>query len=378
MRLRLIAAAAFLAATAPATLCAQGNLSTLGFGYPTSQLSTRALGTGGATGEMDPLSATNPAALLTLGGSVLYFQAEPEYRTLHLTTGNERTTVARYPLVTAGIPIGQTLMLGLNFSNLLDRSFETHTRSTALVAGNALPVTNSFVSNGAIADIRVALSYQAAPWLKVGGAAHAITGDNRLTFTEAFDDSTRFAKLSDTATVAYVGSAYSAGFEAIAGGQFSIAGSYKRGGPMSLRRNDSTVARAHVPDKLALSVAYLGIRGSSIAVRTAKDNWSNMKGLATNPLRISDSWDTSVGADILGPRLGDRTVQLRAGYRMRTLPFGLPTTDVSEKSVTVGAGTFLGRGHAALDMALMRATRSTNTTLSESAWTLSVGITVRP
>ena len=378
MRLRLIAAAALLTASAPVALRAQGNLSTLGFGYPTAQLSTRALGTAGATGETDPLSATNPAALLTLGGSVLYFQAEPEYRTLHLPGGNERTTVARYPLVTAGVPLTQSLMLGVNFSNLLDRTFETVTRSTALVGGNALPVTNSFSSNGAIADIRVGLSYQTTPWLKLGAAAHAITGDNRLTFTEAFDDSTRFAKLSDTATVAYVGTAYSAGFEAIAGGQVSISGSYKRGGAMSMRRNDSTIARAHVPDKLALSVAYLGIRGSSIAVRTAKDNWSNMQDLATGALRISNGWDTSIGADILGPRFGDRTLQLRGGYRMRTLPFGLPTSDISEKSFTAGAGTFLGRGHAALDVAVMRATRSTNTALSESALTLSVGITVRP
>jgi hypothetical protein len=87
-----------------------------------------------------------------------------------------------------------------------------------------------------------------------------------------------------------------------------------------------------------------------------------------------------VGADVLGPRLGDRLVLLRAGARWRTLPFGLPTSSVSEKSYAFGVGTLLARGKAALDIAGIRATRTATTAanISESAWTLSVGITVRP
>jgi hypothetical protein len=97
-----------------------------------------------------------------------------------------------------------------------------------------------------------------------------------------------------------------------------------------------------------------------------------------NDLFISDKWDTSVGADILGPRFGDRALMLRAGARWRTLPFGLVNSDVSEKSVSFGLGTLLARGRAALDMTGIRATRNAGANLSESAWTLSVGVTVRP
>ena len=80
MRTRSLALLAVAAIILPSATRAQGNLSTLGFGYPAGLLSSRALGTGGAIGEIDPLSASNPASILSFGGSALYFQAEPVAR----------------------------------------------------------------------------------------------------------------------------------------------------------------------------------------------------------------------------------------------------------------------------------------------------------
>ena len=362
----------------PAAARAQGNLSTLGFGYPSGLLSSRALGTGGAIGEIDPLSASNPASILSFGGSALYFQLEPEYRTLHVGSATENTSTARYPLVAAAIPITQDVMLGLSVSNLLDRSFQTSTRGLQKIGDSTIATTNTFKSDGAIGDLRLALAWAPAPWLKLGAAAHAITGDNRVRNTQVFDDSTRFARLVDTATVGYTGTAYSAGFEVIAARDWSLAGSYRRGGPLSLKRGDTTIASAHVPNRVAVSAAYLGIRGSSIAVRTAKDSWTSLASLGSSALRISEAWDTSVGADMLGPRFGASALQLRAGARWRTLPFGTRTSSVSEKSYSLGAGTQLARGRAALDVTGIRAMREAGANLSETAFTLSVGVTVRP
>ncbi len=365
---------------APAVASAQGTLSVLGFGYPAGQLSTRSLGTGGALGEIDPLSVSNPASILGFGGAALYFQAEPEYRTLTSGTKTEKTTIARYPLIVASIPINSTIMLGLSVSNLLDRSFETRSRGSQQIGDSVLATSNFFKSDGAIGDLRLSLAWMPLPWMHVGAAAHAISGDNRVRNVQVFDDSTRFANLIDTATVGYTGNAYSAGIELLAGKNFSVAGSYRRGGPLSLKRGDTTLANAHVPDRIAFSAAFLGVKGTTIAIRSAKDSWSNMQTLGSSTLRITDKWDTSVGADVLGPRLGERTLQLRAGARWRTLPFGLPASSVDEKSYSIGAGTLLARGRAALDIAGIRATRTAKTAsnLSESAWTLSVGVTVRP
>jgi hypothetical protein len=373
----------------PVAAGAQGTLSTQGFGYPSGQMSTRTMGTGGSLAEIDPLSVTNPASVINLGASALYFQAEPEYRTIRVGGASERSTIARYPLVAGGIPLTSTLFAGVSVSSLLDRSFQTVGRGSQIVGGNVVTSTNTFGSDGAIGDVRVALAWAPMPWLHLGLAGHAITGDNRLTSQQRFDDSTRYAAIIDTSTVTYVGNAFSGGAEAYIGRYGVVAASYRRGGPLSVKHGDTTLGSARVPDRLAVSAAYLGIRGTTLAVRTAKEQWSDMNGLGSGGMPISEGWDTSVGADVLGPRFAGRSVQLRAGARWRTLPFDVrptlaaggfgPSGSVSEKSYSLGAGTLLARGRAALDIAGIRATRSSSATaVGENAWTLSVGITVRP
>jgi hypothetical protein len=371
--------AASLLLALPVSVMAQGTLSTQGFGYPTGTLSTRTLGTGGALGEIDPLSVSNPSSILNLGGTALYFQAEPEFRKISVNGQSESSTIARYPLILGTMRLSSSVAAGLSATNLLDRSFSTTSHGTVNVGGTDIGSTNTFSSDGAIADIRLALAWAPAEWLHLGLGAHAITGDNRLNSTQVFDDSARYARLVDTSTVSYVGNAFSGGAEVYLGRAAVIAASYRRGGTMSLKHGDSTKAQARVPDRLAFSAAYLGIRGSTIAVRTAHDTWSNMAGLGSADLSVHDGWDTSVGADVLGPRLLGRSLQLRAGGRWRTLPFGVGTTAVRERSLSLGLGTLIARGRAALDVAGVRSMRdATAVDVSESAWTLSVGITVRP
>lgn len=381
---RLALAAALVAL--PAAARGQGTLSTQGFGYPGGQLSTRALGAGGALGESDPFSATNPAAIFNLGGSVLYFQAEPEYRTITSGASTEQATIARYPLVTAGLPLGGSLFGAITVSNLLDRSFVTSARGLQTLSGESIASTNTFTSNGAIGDVRLALAWAPRRWMHLGVGGHVITGDNKLNTTQQFDDTLKYATLVDTQTVTYTGTAYSAGIDLDAGGVASFSASYKRGGPLSIKRADTTLRTAHVPDRISLGAAFTGIRGTTIGVRTSRERWSNMAGLALGGQRVTDAWDTSVGADVLGPRVFGAPLQLRAGARHRALPFGTPSqfagdpgADVTETSYSFGAGGGLARGRASYDLALIHATRhADNTPVQEKAWTLSVGISVRP
>jgi hypothetical protein len=366
----------------PAITRAQGTLSTQGFGYPTSGMSTRSLGAGGSITEFDPQSATNPAALPSFGGGALYVQAEPEFRQLSVAAGTESAQISRHPLATIAFPFRSNLMAALTLSNLLDRSFETTERRVEVVGTETLPSTNFFKSDGAIADVRFAVAWTPANWIRLGVGAHAITGDNRLRSTQQFDDSARFAAIFDTTTVTYVGTAISAGATLFYKNTIGFAGSYRKGGTMTVKRADTTLSKATVPDRMSFSLAFLGIRGTTIAARTSKETWTNMRGLGSPTLPISDGWDTSIGADVLGPRIGQRSMQVRAGARWRTLPFGLPDSEIREKSASFGLGTMFARGRMALDVTGIRALRdpvsSTVVDLRESAWTLSAGLTIRP
>ena len=365
----------------PVAAGAQGTLSTQGFGYPTGGMSARSLGAGGAITEFDPLSSTNPAAISSIGGGALYIQGEPEYRSLKVGAGSERAMIARHPLATVTVPLRSTLMGALTVSNLLDRSFETNERRTQVIGDSTLGTTNFFKSDGAIGDVRVALSWVPRNWIRLGIAGHAITGDNRLRSTQQFDDSARFAPIVDTTTVTYVGTAISAGGVLFIRNAVGLAASYRRGGSMSVKHADTTLGKANVPDRMSFSAAFVGIPGTTVAVRTSKDTWTRMRGLGSATVPISEEWDTSVGADVLGPRWGSRSVQVRAGGRWRTLPFGLATSAVKEKSFSFGLGTTLSRGRIGLDVSGIRAMRdpvSSAVDLRETAWTVSAGLTVRP
>ena len=365
----------------PVIAGAQGTLSTQGFGYPTGGMSTRALGTGGAIAEFDPLSSTNPAAIPSIGGGALYIQAEPEYRNLKVGAGAQTAMIARHPLATLAVPLPRNIMGAVTVSNLLDRSFETNERRTQIIGDSSLSTTNFFKSDGAIGDVRVAFAWVPKTWIRFGVGGHAITGDNRLRSTQVFDDSSRFAAIIDTTTVTYVGTAVSAGVTLFISNAVGLTASYRKGGNMSVKHADTTLGNAHVPDRMAFSAAFVGIPGTTLAVRTSKETWTRMRGLGSSTLPINDTWDTSVGADVLGPRWGSRAIQIRAGGRWRTLPFGLPTSEISEKTANFGLGTTFSRGRIGLDVTGIRALRdlkSGSADLQESAWTVSAGLTVRP
>jgi hypothetical protein len=137
-----------------------------------------------------------------------------------------------------------------------------------------------------------------------------------------------------------------------------------------------------------VTVAYLGIANSAIALRTSYDKWSSLEALGRPGLRAVDAWDTSLGADVAGPRVAaDRPLMLRAGFRWRTLPFGAtpvdagttgPPRNVRERSFTAGAGTSLARGRASIDLGVVRASRDAGLPVDERAWILSIGMSVRP
>lgn len=386
---RAIAVVVLLATTA-VILPAQGTLSTQGLGYPGGQLSTRARTMGGAAGEADPLSPLNPAALGMLLTPILGFQAEPEHR--EVTIGTERVTssVSRFPLFVGALPLGSRWRVALSASTLLDRTFQTTVQDTQSVGGEDVISTVTERSEGSITDVRLAVAYALTRWLSVGLGGHALTGSDALQTTRLFEDTVRFARSTQRASIGFGGNAISAGALAMVSGVGAIGVSYRRGGSLNAYEGDDVVGSGRAPDHFGVSLLYLGIRGTTIGVRAARDEWSSLEGVA-GTLNIHEDWDIGVGADVTGPRFGGSAIDLRAGARWRTLPFSASGNPVSERTWSAGfllpMGRLFGSTRAVeLNFGALRATRSSAgipgpsgpIAVSEKSWIISTGFSVRP
>ncbi|HKO16353.1 MAG TPA: hypothetical protein VJU87_08940 [Gemmatimonadaceae bacterium] len=368
-----------LGSAQPCVAAAQANLSGQGLGYPTGQLSARALGTAGSIGEIDPMSPLNPAALGSIGPTTLFFQIEPEYRRVSTGTATDRTTTARYPLFFAAIPAGERWVFSLSSATLLDRSWSTTRRDTAALPAGTVISNFNYGSNGSINDLRLASSYQPRPWIRVGVGGHLMSGSD-LVFQGHTFDSTEYASFADTSTLSFSGGALSAGLELIAPKLAVAAVSFRKGTELRASRGDTALGHAHVPDRLGLSLAYIGITNTEIAVRTSYDKWSSLSPLRRDTASALpvDAWDTSIGADVSGPHVGSHVLMLRVGGRWRTLPYEAAGNRVRERSLSAGFGTFLAGGRVSTDIAVVRAFRDAGLTVNERAWTLSIGLAVRP
>lgn len=387
LRFRHAAYVAAVAALTPMLGQAQGSLSVQGIGYPPGQFSTRTGSAGGAMAEIDPLTPINPAALANLAGTTIYFQAEPEYRRVTVGDLSTNTSQSRFPVISGGFTMGSRWSAGLSLSTIADRTWQTSFLTVEQIGGDTASSFSTYTSQGAINDTRLGVAYAPLSWLHVGLGLHAFSGQNRINVTRTFADSA-FGVFADTNTISYGANAISAGMEAGLPNIGSVAVSYRVGGRLTAESSvgDSVLGRGDMPDRLGISLAYLGIARSVIAVRAARENWSGLNGLGRQGFHARDTWDYSVGGDIAGPRFGPRVLMLRVGARWRDLPFsvvgpeGLPGPTVEERSFSGGVGTLLAGGRAALDLGVIRASRTADTDIdvSERSWFLSIGLTVRP
>jgi hypothetical protein len=375
--IRGLLAAIFISSSAGA----QGALTTLGLGYPPGQTSARAEGAGGSLADFDVLSLVSPASIAGVGASALFFQYSPEFR--RVTTGSTiaKTTTARFPLVAGVLPLNQHTALGISSSTFLDRSFQTSLvrRQNVGSVGDSTDVTEQNKALGAINDVRLALAWARTSTFRFGVAGHIFTGVNRVSITESFPDSTRFLSTVQSDRVSYTGFAASAGIEYHPSSKLGFALVGRKGGELRAEAGDTSIGTGRIPDHYSASVSYEGISGVTLAARAAHDSWSSLSALSSTGIQGFDGWDTSLGAEVTGPRLLQRVVLVRVGARRRTLPFGFNGNRVSETSLMWGLGAPLAHDRASFDFAFQRAARSSDdASVKEVGYILSFGLRVTP
>jgi hypothetical protein len=368
-----------LCATFATSAAAQGTLSTQGFGYPAGGLSTHAEGLGGSIAENDPLSPVNPATLAVWGRPGLYFQYDPEFRSVQANGNSDNTVTARFPMISGALNIGPRLTLGISSTTFLDRTWQTSTSGyTHSASGDSSFFNQSFSTDGAINDVRAAVSFVLLPTLSIGIAGHVLTGQNRLVTSTTFSDTT-FALFSQASTLSYTGHSFGGGIEWRPLPIVSVGVSGDAGGTIHAFRNDTTLSSARVPKRFGFGTVFGGISGLLLSANAEWNGWSALNGLASSDIKAVDGWDWGVGAEVRAPSLFGQELPVRLGYRHRILPFEANESEVHETDYSLGFGIPVSRGRSRVDLSLTRANRSANVAnVSEHAWIVSAGFFIRP
>ncbi len=373
----IVSSLGFLALVA-VSASAQGTISTQGFGYPAGGVSTRSAAGGGAFAEFDYVSSRNPSGVLGWGRGGLYFQYDPEFRSVSTGSRSDNTVTARFPLVAASIQAGSRTIVSLSSSTFLDRTWATNVRGGQILGADSVGYQETVQSDGAINDVRLATAVSITDRLSVGLGIHGYTGENRLHLLRTFDDSLKYGAIDRKLTLGYLGKAISVGATWRLSRVLAVAASARAGGSLDMRVADTLLASAHVPNRYGFAVRFDGLPGASIAFSADHNSWSRMTELATSAIQVHDGWDYSVGAEMTGPKLGLLPVLVYAGFRDRDLPFTTSGAAISERMFSTGASMPISGPRTVLDVALQRASRGSLGAVKETAFILSVGLTLRP
>ncbi len=372
-----VVSAVLLLAVVSGGLQAQGTLSGQGFGYPLGGLSTRAAASGGALAEFDARSSRNPAAM-TGQRPGLYFQYDPEFRSVQNGELTDRTMTPRFASLGATFLYKSRTAIGVSSHSFLDRTWNTSVRSGQRLGADSVEFTERFSSSGAINDARLSVAHDISSKITIGAALHLYTGENRLDLRRVFDDSLRYGTLNRNLTLAYSGRGVSGGIVVRPTTRIWAAASARRGGEMRLRVLDTLRSTASVPDRVGAAVRVEALTGLHLMAGYDKTRWSGLNGLGTDVSKAEDGSELSLGLDFSGQATRVTSWVYSVGYRERDLPFAAAGQRVVEKSFAGGLSAPFGRGRTVLDVTLQRVLRDASVPVTERAWLLSFGFTVRP
>lgn len=378
------AAPLLLLLLAPLPLAAQSSqFGFRGFGLPGRELSARAMGTGGGFALFDAESSRNPASIAAIPVFTASFTGLQNWRSSTNPAGDASVKSSRFPHVFAGGRLGRSnVWLAGSISNYADRDFKLATRDTIDLRGVPVEVFDTVGSTGGLNDLRLAAAWAVGPSLTVGAAVHAVTGSNRLTISRGFSD-TLYQPIRERAELEYGTIGVSAGVWARPAAGLALAFTARLDGSTDINvdSSDVSLARVSLPATVSGGALWSASRRLSVAGQATWRNWGRASD-GIEALGGTGAVNTlEVAAGVEWYRNADRPLRLpvRAGIHWTQLPFPLTAGgDPSEFGISAGTGTRFANDRGGVDLALERVWRSEGGDYTESAWLLTMGISVRP
>ena len=363
-----VLAAVFLAAQPPNRLSAQDSqFGIRGLGTPGKLESVRARTTGGAFAPFDAFSPLTDAVLADVRRLSASFTSGTSWRSVDASGVQSSLRGTRFPAMVIAGPVTRRIVVGGGFSTYLDRSFGVVIHDTIDLRGVQQPITDAITSDGAIADLRIAVAARLHRRLALGLGLHRITGSTRVNATRSFADTANYRTTTARDEVAYGATGGSASLLFDVTSDLRVAGWFRTDTKLRADVGGHTVAENDLPLTYGTGLQWRAGGRASLAGSLTWRNWGAVQSIAN----AHDTFNWSVGAEI-----GSPASPFRFGLRGGQLPFGVGKTP-TEVGFSGGLGRQFSGGRGRLDIGLERLQRS-GTGLNERVWTFLLGLTVRP
>ncbi len=336
-----------------------------GLGTPGRFESVRARSAAGAFGPFDPLSPIMDASLADIGHLTAAGASATTYRDVDVGGATASLRSTRFPLMVLAGQLSPRIALATGFTTYLDKSWDVRIDSSIVLRGVNQPYTDEIASDGSVADLRFAAASRLSGRLAVGAGLHLLSGSTRVTAERRFADTT-YHTVQQTQEVRYDGFGVSASaLVGIAPG-LSVAAWARSDNRLRAQVAEATAAQTDLPTMVGGGVIFAPSPRARFAASGAWRSWSRAGAGSF------DTWSWSVGAE-----LGGGFSPFRFGVRGGQLPFGPGTTAPTELAVAAGTGHGFAQGRGMVDVGVERLERKGGG-LTERAWTLLVGLVIRP
>jgi hypothetical protein len=376
-----------LAVALPAALVAQSSeFGTRGLGIPGRMQSVRTLGTGGAFGLFDPTSSLNPAALGDVFALAATFTVTENFRTSTSPGGSVAGRDTRFPQVTAAGPVGRRpFAIGMSYSTYTDRDFSVATTSELMLRGVPVTSYDTLSSRGGLNDLQIGVAYRGLAAWRFGVALHIITGSARTDLRRVFSDSA-FAAVHQQAEISYAGAGVSLGVTHTFGPRITVAAVARSDGNANVDRDSTRVNRVGLPSSFGAGLRVQTGARLTLAAEGMYHTWTQadaalVAGGGTGARRTTD---LAFGGEYITNLRQPLRRPIRFGVHYSQLPFPVNAGErPSEFGASLGSGVRIldSRSHrevAGFDLSVEHVWRREAAAYRETAWLVSVGITIKP
>jgi hypothetical protein len=336
-----------------------------GLGVPGRFESVRARATGGAFAAFDQLSVLSEAAVVDVTSLTATAVGVASYLTddLNGVRGSRRT--GRFPLFQVSGPLWHGVVLAGGFTTYLDRSYRVVISDTITLGGSGQAVTDNLSSDGGVTDIRVVAARRVGR-IALGAGFHLLTGSARVVAQRLFTDTSAYRSVTQADEIAFTGMGASASAMVTVARGLAVTVYGRSDTRLTSQVRAATVAINDLPITIGGGVRWQPAPAASFAAAVTHRSWASA---ADSGAFNTTSWSA-------GAQLGSGGRAFRVGVRGGDLPFG-PGRAPREFAVAAGTGLTLAGGRGIIDLTLERL-RRTGGGLTETGWSVLVGLTVRP